>query len=300
MSTTSDDAWQPWSIAWYSVMCAIAAFNFAAAAYLFTKRKTNKLVPLAVIFIVVCGYRSVFPTLYLSNTCFMSGPQSNPFLARMLAFVAELCWIIQVSFSLMNANALVWGKGSHGRREVNMLCYFAILIIFCAECFSTIGTVTKNSLWFTLEEGSWVLTAVTCYTPALFTVYHDHARSLDPSPHPYLALYLKGFGVTLFIYDFWGVTMDVPSNYGRWVDEKDSDDTGWKTWTDGLDDIFNACDYDRSYSTWSTYLLWMTSYFSLCVWSSILFALLSFGATIKAEQAAKTSSTIHEKLLAEP
>eukprot|EP00518_Triparma_eleuthera_P014573 CAMPEP_0182472990 /NCGR_PEP_ID=MMETSP1319-20130603/23161_1 /TAXON_ID=172717 /ORGANISM="Bolidomonas pacifica, Strain RCC208" /LENGTH=292 /DNA_ID=CAMNT_0024673735 /DNA_START=99 /DNA_END=974 /DNA_ORIENTATION=+ len=292
MSSTSDDGFEPWSIAWYSCMCAITAFNFAAAIYLFSTRTTNKLLPLAIIFTIVCGYRSVFPTIYLSNACFVSGPQSNPFLARMLAFVAELCWIIQVSFSLMNANALV--RGGRGRREVNFLLYFAIFIIFCAECFSTIGTVTKNSLWFTLEEGSWVLTAVTCYTPALFMIYHDHFRSLAPIPHPYLSSYLKVFGITLFIYDFWGVTMDVPSNYGRWVDEKESDDTGWKTFSDGLDDIFNACDLDRSYSTWGGYLLWMTSYFSLCVWSSILLALLTFGATVEAEREKNKS---HEKLL---
>ncbi|GMH74415.1 hypothetical protein TrVE_jg7530 [Triparma verrucosa] len=92
--------------------------------------------------------------------------------------------------------------------------------------------------------------------------------------------------------------MDVPSNYGRWVDEKESDGTGWKTFSSGLDDIFNACDFDRSYSTWGGYLLWMTSYFSLCVWSSILLALLTFGDTIEAEREKnKSSASIHEKLL---
>ena len=297
-SESTDDSFESWSIAWYTGMCVIAVFNMIVATYLFKHRKTNSTLPLAIIFVFVCGYRSIFPTLYLSNTCFIPGPESSPLLARMLAFVGEICWITQVALSIINASLLT------GRRVfVRVLCYLSIFIIFCAEIFSTIGTVTKNSLWFTLEEGSWVFAAATCLTPSVALVYYDFAREPVRFPHPSLGNYLKICGITLFIYDFWGVTMDVPSNYGRWIDEQDSDDSGWKTLTQGLSDIFNACDLDRGYDTWGGYLLWMTSYFSLCVWSSIVLALLTFEDAVKEKRKmveGEGKGEIHDKLLPEP
>ena len=192
-------------------------------------------------------------------------------LARLLAVVGEMSWTVQIARALKEV-----GESLECNVGVSMYCY--IVLIACAECFSTIGTLTKNSLWFTLEESSWVASALLFVTPTAIRLKRKHSRLPDLRAE-HINKFLNILLVVLLVYDIWGVTMDVPSNLKRYNEERYSDDAGWLSLWDGVKDTTGACLVDRSEKTWAPYTLWMTAYFSLGVWSSL--ALASFDTRLK-------------------
>ena len=258
-------------------MCILATGNLAICfkLYVLSPRSVSKgtLSPtwkLTVIFTFVCAYRSYFPTIYLSRSCFVESGVSGILLARLMAFVGELCWMVQVANSLKVVN-----RALSRSPAVNVLANFVVVLISAAECFSTYATVTKNSLFFTLEEGSWVVAGVTCITPALFILVRAYRRVEDPSRRdPMIRLYLTIFVGFMFVYDIWGVSTDVRSNWNRYIEERDEVPSPWLDFHTGLDQVTGLCNLDRSWETWSGYLLWMTGYFSLGVWSSLALSIL--------------------------
>ena len=188
-----------------------------------------------------------------------------PNLLRLLATVGELSWVWLITDSLRIVNSHL-----NRRKSVTFMSHLGFVLIFCAEIYSTIGTITKNSLFFTLEEGSWVFTGVFLLTPSIFLLYNDNRRAKGIKYENYL----KVFAITLFIYDIWGCTCDVPDNINRYLSEKGEDPSPWLSLSAGLSQAFDACEIDRSWDTWSGYVLWMTGYFSLGVWSCIALARL--------------------------
>ncbi|GMI26160.1 hypothetical protein TeGR_g2082 [Tetraparma gracilis] len=273
-----ETAWPPWSVHWFACMCALASLNLLLCAklFFFSSRSvaTSTLSPsfrLCIVFTLVCAFRSYFPTVYLSRACIVDTFLSNILLARLLAFVGELTWMVQVSHSLKQVN-----RQLENNPAVNKLANGVIFLIACAECFSTYATITKNSLFFTLEEGSWVVAGVTCISPALVLLVSAFRRRINPlQGRKYIRRYLIVMCTFMIVYDVWGVTTDVPSNFSRYMDERDTTPSPWLSFKDGLAEVTGSCTLDRSWETWSGYLLWMTSYFSLGVWSSVALALFT-------------------------
>lgn len=293
-----ETAWPPWSVHWFACMCALASLNLLLCAklFFFSSRSvaTSTLSPsfrLCIVFTLVCAFRSYFPTVYLSRACIVDTFLSNILLARLLAFVGELTWVGQVAQSLKQVN-----RQLENNPAVNKLANGVIFLIACAECFSTYATITKNSLFFTLEEGSWVVAGVvsaarlpkarpppsspfltrpqTCISPALVLLVSAFRRRINPlQGRKYIRRYLIVMCTFMIVYDVWGVTTDVPSNFSRYMDERDTTPSPWLSFKDGLAEVTGSCTLDRSWETWSGYLLWMTSYFSLGVWSSVALAL---------------------------
>ncbi|GMH49871.1 hypothetical protein TL16_g00639 [Triparma laevis f. inornata] len=177
-----------------------------------------------------------------------------------MATVGELSWVWLVTGSLRIVNSHL-----QNRRSITFMSHLSFFLIFCAEIYSTIGTITKNSLFFTLEEGSWVVTGVFLLTPSIFMLYRDNQKVNGRKYENYLRI----FAVTLFIYDIWGCTCDVPDNINRYLSERDTVPSPWLSFSDGFSQAFDACKVDRTWETWSGYVLWMTGYFSLGVWSCV-------------------------------
>jgi hypothetical protein len=78
----------------------------------------------------------------------------------------------------------------------------------------------------------------------------------------------------MFIYDIWGVTTDVRSNWDRYTTERNEVPSPWLGFEAGLDEVTSECQLDRSWETWGGYLLWMTGYFSFGVWSSVALSIM--------------------------
>ena len=134
---SSDASWPSWSVTWYAFMCTLATFNLALCIkiYILSPRSVSKgtLSPtwkLSTIFTIVCAYRSYFPTIYLSRSCLIPTPFSGILLARLMAFVGELCWMIQVSNSLKVVN-----RALEQSQVVDGLANGVVVLIVAAECF---------------------------------------------------------------------------------------------------------------------------------------------------------------------
>ena len=56
-------------------------------------------------------------------------------------------------------------KNGTASRSIRAAAYLFFAWIFCAEVFSFAGTITTDSFWFMLEEGSWVLSACILLLP---------------------------------------------------------------------------------------------------------------------------------------
>ena len=134
---------------------------------------------LAVVFVVVCAWRSVLPNIYLFRMVLWDTPLSSILVARLLATVAEVCWMAQLSLVLARVNddiAAVDGQAPSAHALVSLASRFILVAIPAAEVFSCIGTVTTDSLWFMLEEGSWVVTMTAVLPCAAFLVYRIHGQ----------------------------------------------------------------------------------------------------------------------------
>lgn len=169
---------------------------------------------------------------------------------------------------------------SCGSRYVSAASVLVVVFIACAEVFSFGGTLTTNSFWFMLEEGSWVVAATIFLTPsAVFLLLR--MRSLrravalnEPERLGSFKLasnYLMILGLVCLGYVPWGWTQDVPHNYERWRDEVNNG-TVFLTIAEGIQDTGGHCFFSQSLTYWGGYLLWMTGYFSGGVWGGLALA----------------------------
>ena len=280
--SSAPSGWWQW---WYSAMCAVSLFNLVWLAIAFRRNQNReasmrttksklylqRLRRLAVIFVFVCAWRSVFPNIYLSRMVLWDTPLSSTLVARLLATVAEVCWMAQLSLVLARVNddvAAVDGQATYGHAFVSASSHFILIAIPSAEVFSCIGTITTDSLWFMLEEGSWVITMTAILPCSAFLVYRIHGQRCwlwNSSIRIFATLLL----VLALAYVPWGWTSDVTANYNRWQNELAGNATFF-TFSEGVKDAVQTRNLDRALDSWRPYLLWLTAYMSAGVWTSLL------------------------------
>ena len=321
-ATDSPLHWEPWSIAWYSIaMVGVGVFNIALLAFVLLRskhrrsrapklpagltgascdhedyetrayRRTQRF--LAVPFVLVCAFRAFFPTIYLFRRCFIDSPLSNILAARLLASVAEVCYVTQVSLALRRTSSSLHEAASEQQRRAGRTNGFrascshiatqwssqgVVLAIICAEFFSCAGTATTNSLWFTLEEGSWVFSATFLVLPVtvrclvlLCRLRRRDGRHTNSAGLRSSGRFLGLVALFLAIYCPWGLIADVPNNFKRYLNDTKSG-ARYYPLAEGLADAAGPCAPTRRFEDWSAYMLWMSAYFSLNVWSSIALA----------------------------
>ena len=275
-----------WWLWWWGALCTLSLFNViwlvvemrqsskreASLRTTNSKIYLQRLRHLAAIFVVVCAWRSVLPNIYLFRMVLWDTPLSSILVARLLATVAEVCWMTQLSLVLARVNddiAAVDGQATNGHLFVFAVSRFILVAIPCAEVFSCIGTVTTNSLWFMLEEGSWVVTMTAVLPCAAFLVYRIHNQRcwLWNSS-------IRIFSTTLLVltlgYVPWGWSSDVTANFNRWQSELQSNTTTFFNFSAGVVDALETRHLERGLDHWRPYLLWLSAYMSAGVWTSIL------------------------------
>lgn len=282
-----------WSWAWWGSLFAVSLVNLASTAVYYVRYKKHdfgrdneyatKMRVLAVPFVIVCAFRCFFPSIYAHRWVFFDTPFSSILAQRLLAFGAELCWVVQITMMVRKlSDGLYVQLGTHTCKHaiVRFISYFVVLLIFCAECFSTTATITTNDLFFFLEEGSWVVSSTLIVPCSYFLLYQYRQlislggdsrenksirENLPRSTH--VCVYLLAFSITL--YATWGWIKDVTKCYDNWQNQiaNDHQDLDFK---DGVVDAATGWIVTTDFTKWSGYLFWFTGYMSACVWSSIL------------------------------
>ena len=226
----------------------------------------------------VCAFRAWFCEDYASRDVWYDTALSSILLHRCLAACAELAWIGQVSLAFAEVGSALPAHGARYRRAAAWL----FGCIFVAEVCSCTGTVTTNRLFFLCEESSWVV-GFTGFLP--FAVGLARAVPKDDADWSSARSFAKILAVCVCCYVPWGWLSDVPSNYDAW--QKDKGTHPYFGLWGGLQDAATTRHQTRSWDAWGHKLLWMTVYFSACVWTSI--ALVS--------SPRKRSKTLDEPLL---
>jgi len=290
---------EDWSWIWWSSLLAVSVVNFGWYAVAVRNQQKGDISTAdksyytvmrraALPFILVCAYRGWFPTIYLSRSVLIDSGFSSILLARGLASVAEVCWVFQIASALSRVNSdlalqlQLTAPPSlesssrrcmcccRGDRVVQMVSVLLVLLICAAECFSCTATVTTDSLYFMLEEGSWVVGFTMVLPCSIYLVLQLRKLKTRGVAVPRrVQIFCILLMVCMIVYVPWGWTMDVPANYRRWQNDT-VHHKQYNTFKKGLEQAANFRVPTRSWDVWKGYLLWMTGYFTAGVWSSIL------------------------------
>ncbi len=258
----------PTSVAiWWGGMSAIAIFNlvmlFITRKVLFKKlpdmsqmvrsvRKYQFL--LASIYTIGCGFRSILPRGDVRRVVLVDHWISAIAIGRTVATIAELAFVAQWAFILHEI-----GK-STGNKTATMVSKVIVPLIVVAECFSWYACTTTNFFGTMVEESLWALAA------ALTLMAFVNARPLYKGQQ---RNFLTAGIISAFGYVIYMVTVDVPAYVNHWM-ANEADGKVYATLLEGLKQVATVWRQTYSHADWQYEFVWMTLYFSVAVWGSLL------------------------------
>jgi hypothetical protein len=232
------------TLAWWKLLSLAGAVNIALWGYSwqFVAGERRLLFWLAGIYVLGCAFRSFLPMIDVPRFCLHRTPVSRIFVGRSVASVAELAFAAQWALLLHEAGA---------RRAAVVV----LGLIFIAEILSWLAVLTTNDLFHAAENALWTLTAAIA---AGFLA----TRSIPQS------LLLAAFACAAAYVGFMAAYV-VPMYVERWRSGNKSFDLAA-----GLRSALAPCTVERDWQSWRRDALWLTPYFTICVWLSVALALV--------------------------
>jgi len=217
-------------------------------------RARRVLLWLSAIYVLVCAFRSFLPRIDLERICLVESWLSSMLVGRTLATIAELAFILQCAILLREA-----GRGLQVRTAVGVF-WSVVPLVVIAEGFSWYAVITTNYLGSVIEESLWLITGILLVISfiALWPRVTDGQRYFLGAAMAY------GIGFVLFM-----ATVDVPMYWTRWL----ADSAGGVTYLslqEGIQDAARMCTASFEWSVWREEIPWMTLYFTVTVWVSLL------------------------------
>jgi len=247
-------------------LCLVTVVNIAAwsiAAVMFRRRRhltdpeTYSLrrtqLALSAVFVIVCGFRSVFPRADVQRICLLDSWLSSVGVGRSLATIAELCFIAQWAILLRELGE------STGTRIAVTVSKMMVPMIAVAECCSWYAVLTTNYAGNAIEESIWALSA---------TLGTLSAMAVWPRLSPRHRWLLSPAIVLGAMYVVFMCTVDVPMYVGRFLDDQ-AHGRHYLTLAQGLRDASMRWVTTANWEEWKSEMPWMTLYFSVVVWASI-------------------------------
>ncbi len=257
-------------LAWWAGMSVIGVVNIALWVYAFTRLPSRKLqasTPLSRyrswqwmmsgIYVLGCASRSFILRNDGQRFSMVDSWISSVLVGRSVATLAEISFVVQWTLLLF----LLARRTGNG--HVRFIAWTLVPLIVVAEAFSWYGVVTTNNLGHAIEESIWAFSAGLFIT-ALGLCY----RKVEATVRRFLSAGIAlGTGYIAFM-----VTVDVPTYFSRWRADEASGET-YLTISEGLQDIQRYTVTGR-WEDWQYAVVWMTPYFSLAVWMSLLLIFL--------------------------
>jgi len=239
-------------LAWLASAIALKRRNarYGAAEY----RGRFWLLALAAGYVAGCAFRSILPRVDLTRVCLDASPLSSMVIGRSVATVAELCFMAQCAL-LLHRIALDAGSPTARRLALPLLP-----LIVVAECASWYAILTTNYLGHAVENSIWTLCAALLLAGLL---------ALWPTAARRQRQFLAATAILCVAYLLFMTTTNVPMYWHRWQAEQAAG-AHYLSLAQGLVDAAGPCRVDRSWSTWREEIPWMTLYFTIAVWVSIL------------------------------
>jgi len=207
----------------------------------------RRLLWLAAIYVLGCGFRSVLPMIDVPRFCLHDTWSSYIVIGRSVATVAELAFAVQWALLLREAGA------PRASRAV-------VPLIFAAEILSWLATLTTNNLFHAAENSLWTLTAALAlaFLASRWHLVGDRGKRVIAAAIGCGAAYIAFM-----------VTVDVPMYLARWQPGQEHLSLG-----EGMREIMQRCIVTRDWAKWREDALWLTLYFTVAVWMSIALALV--------------------------
>jgi len=215
---------------------------------------------LALVYVVACGVRSVWPRHDADRVCFWDSPLSPPLVGRSLAFVAELCFAALVCVAVVR----VMGTAAAHRVAAVVLAANVIAQLCCSY-----SVITQDNRGHVIEESIWTLSAVLIVALCASHVLDPTAPTLSRSPAA--AAFLRTALVAGSVYVAFMVYVDVPMYINRVL----ADAARGKAFAglmEGLRETATCVRITTSDAYWTVEMPWMSLYFSIAVWAALWLA----------------------------
>ena len=256
--------------AWWLFLVTASAVNAAAwlgAARVLRRRAPSldpealgarrRLLGLALVYVIGCGFRSVFPRADVQRIVLVDSWLSSVTLGRCVATVAELCFAIQWALWLHEL-----GRDSRSRVTSALAALLVPLIVF-AEISSWFAVISTSFLGNAMEQSTWASCGL------LITIALWPLRNCED---PRQRTFIRAAMAICIAFVTFMVNVDVPMYWGRWRLQQAS---GHELlgWAEGLHAAANVWVVTHAFVDWQDEMAWMALYFSLGVLISIAFSL---------------------------
>jgi hypothetical protein len=230
------------TLAWWKFLSLAGAVNIALWLYSWQHVAPERLAVfwLAGIYVLGCAFRSFLPMIDVPRFCLHRTPVSRIFIGRSVATVAELAFAGQWALLLHEAGA--------PRAAVAVLG-----LIFIAEILSWLAVLMTNDLFHAGENALWTLAAAIA---AGFLASRSIPQYLLIAALACAVAYL-GFMLAYV----------VPMYVERWRAGNHS-----FALAGGLRRVLAPCTIVHDWELWWRDALWLTPYFTICVWLSLALA----------------------------
>jgi hypothetical protein len=261
--------WSDWSnpvALWWSFLVAVSFLNFVLLLGLRACYRANPfgapkaifaiepLALLSAVYVVGCAFRSILPRADVQRICLFNTWLSSVLVGRSIATAAELCFAVQWAIVIYEL-----GRIAHSDTAKN-ISRLIVPLIAVAEVFSWYAVISTDFLGNVVENSLWTV-AFTLVAIALVRL----AMSFRGIAQWIIATIAVGAaGYVLFM-----SIVDVPMYVLRWQAEL-ADGQQSLGFFAGLQDLASRWVVTRSFAQWHNEILWMSLYFSVAVWASLL------------------------------
>jgi hypothetical protein len=261
--------WLEWSnpvAVWWCFLIAVSALNVTLLFGLFAVSRKNvsgsrnlalaiePLILLSAAYVLGCAFRSILPRADVQRICLFNTWLSSVLIGRSVATVAELCFAIQWAIVLHEL-----GRVAHSDTAKN-ISRMIVPLIALAECFSWYAVISTNFLGNVLENSLWTFT---------FGLIAIALSRLVISFRGIVQWTIAATAVGIAGYVVFMASVDVPIYFARWQTEV-ADGRQFFGFVSGLHDVATHWVVTHNIAQWHDEIAWMSLYFSVAVWSSLL------------------------------
>lgn len=204
------------------------------------------------IFTIACAIRSIWPRQDGLRICFYDSPLSLVIIGRSLATIAELSFMAQICTLI--------AKITKTTKFADL--WFNLNIVAQSCCWYSV--ITQDQRGHVIEESIWMLTILSMMI-LLGHYYYTTSNNLSKSS----VIFTMVFIFAGLIYVAFMCKVDIPMYYNRFIEDTNNGKI-YQSFSEGFNEIKTCVKISSDDSVWIEEMPWMTGYFTLAVWSSMI------------------------------
>ena len=253
---------------WNNTLSLVSIINMMIITYYYFNYKDKMdgkhsfITILGMIYVFICGIRSIWPREEHGSLCFYDNIISTPFMGRSLATIAELSFVlflVIITDTFLNDSLNITKiKNINYLIKTNLILFPLMLI---AQLCCWIGVTTKRAGWNVIEESLWSIFAILKIVIYSVLLYHISQKNISNPKIKFLKLLLPILIILYIFYGLYMICVDVP----MYID-KSNKNNKFYNFINGLKELNICNNITHSFKDWENDIVWMTGYFTIAVW----------------------------------